>query len=231
MCEDESVFLEAQKKICSTILEKHGIEYRMDAFDSSADFLTAFLDEQRRYDLILLDIMMDSPNGMELAGKIRKYDDKATIIFVTSSKEYALQGYDVNAFHYLMKPLKSDVLERLILADYRNRFHNSFLVFQYRTQHLRVAIGDIVCMETVGRRVAITLVDRVVHYPGKLTELLEKLPKDQFVRCHKAYAINLENTRELARQSAFSDNGVETPVSRTFAKDVQKAFLRNMRES
>lgn len=231
LCEDEQFFLDAQEKTCRDILEKNGIEYHLDTFGSGTDFLSVFLNTRQCYDLVLLDIVMDGLDGMELAQEIRKQDRQVTIIFITSSMEYALQGYDVNAFHYLVKPLDGDVLERLILSDYRNRFQNSFLTFQSGAHRLRVATKDIVRLETVGRRVAITLVDRVVYYPGKLTELLEKLPADQFIRCHKAFAINIGNTRELTRQSAFSDSGVETPVSRTFVKDVQKAFLRNIRES
>jgi len=109
-------------------------------------------------------------------------------------------------------------------------FATSFLVFKSKTQNLRVPIKNIVRAEIAGRRVAITLLDEVVYFPGKLTELLDELPKDQFIRCHQAFILNILNTKMLSRQSAFSVNGVEIPVSRSYAKDVQKALLKLMRD-
>jgi DNA-binding LytR/AlgR family response regulator len=134
----------------------------------------------------------------------------------------------VNALHYLIKPLESDVLERLIKADYRQRFQSHFLVFKSGTQTLRLPIRDVIYLETVGRRVAITIADRTVEYSGKLSDLLDG--KEQFVRCHKAFAINPRNIRELTRTDAIATNGKMIPVSRTFQKDVQKALLRQIRD-
>jgi len=229
ICEDEKVFSQTHEKICTDILKRNSITNKIDLFASGEDFLAVFASGEKHYDLILLDIVMGGMNGMELAAEIRKRDEKAAIVFITSSREYALDGYNVNALHYLLKPVDSVVLEHLILSDYKNKFQSEFLCFKSGVQNLRLPVNDIIRAETVGRRVEITLTDSVVTYPGKLTKLLEELPKDQFVRCHQAFAVNIQKTRELTRQSALSVNGVETPVSRTFTKEVQKAFLVNIR--
>jgi DNA-binding LytR/AlgR family response regulator len=228
ICEDEDVFRREQEIICREIFEKLNFEYHISIFDSSTDFWDAFLTGMR-CDLILLDIVMDETNGVELARKIREHDRNVAIVFITSNPGFALQGYDVDALHYLIKPLKSDVLERLIKADYRQRFQCNFLVFKSGTQTLRLPIRDVICLETVGRRVAITLLDKTVEYSGKLSDLLDG--KEQFVRCHKAFAINLRNIRELKRTDAIATNGKPIPVSRTYIKDVQKAFLRQIRDN
>jgi DNA-binding LytR/AlgR family response regulator len=227
ICEDEAVFRDEQKSICRSILEKLNLEYHISVFDSGNDFWDTFL-TGKRYDLILLDIIMDETNGMELAKKIREQDGDVAIVFITSNPGFALQGYDVNALHYLIKPLDSDVLERLIKADYRHRFQSRFLVFKSGTQTLRLPIRDIICLETVGRRVAITMPDRTVEYSGKLSDLLDG--KEQFLRCHKAFAINPRNIRELTRTDAIAINGKMIPVSRTYLKDVQKALLQQIRD-
>lgn len=230
LCEDEKVFAETLKKICRGIFDRFDIEYHITEFNSGADFLEAFLQRGDRYDLILLDIIMPGINGVDLARQIRKQGCEAAIIFITSSRDYALSGYDVKALHYLVKPLEGHVLERLIIADYRNRFQNKYLVFKSGVQNLRIPLKDIICLETVGRRVAITLPDSVVYFPGKLLELLKSLPQEDFVRCHQAFAVNLRNIKELTPQTAIAVNGKETPVSRAFKKNVQKAFLKKMRE-
>jgi DNA-binding LytR/AlgR family response regulator len=227
ICEDEIIFRNEQEKICRETLRKLNIEYHITMFETSTDFYAAF-SNGARYDLILLDIIIDETNGVDLARKIREYDVDAAIIFITSNPDFALQGYDVNALHYLMKPLDGDILERLIESDYRRRFQNNFLVFKSGTQTLRIPIKDVICLETVGRRVEITLPDRTVEYPGKLSELLEG--NEQFVRCHKAFAVNLRNIRELMRTDAIAVNGKTIPVSRTYTSEVQKAFLRQIRD-
>ena len=227
ICEDEAVFRDEQESICCGILEKLNFEYHISVFSSGTVFWDAFL-TGKRYDLILLDIIMEETNGMELAQRIREHDGDAAIVFITSNPGFALQGYGVNALHYLMKPLDGDVLERLIKSDYRRRFQCNFLVFKSGTQTLRLPIRDVICFETVGRRVAITTPGKTIEYSGKLSDLLDG--KEQFIRCHKAFAINPCNIRQLTRTDAIATNGKMIPVSRTYIKDVQKALLRQIRD-
>lgn len=229
LCEDERVFSEAQEKICCSILEKLKIDYHISVFTGSADFLKSYLETQKPYDMILLDIMMDGMDGMTLARQIRERDQEAAIIFITSNRDYALDGYDVNALHYLMKPVDAKKLEQLIAADYYHRIQTSYFMFESDAGKVRVAIDDIICLETVGRRVAVTLKNNIVYHSGKLANLLTKLPDDIFVRCHQSFAINITNIYILNHQDAIAVNGRIIPISRTFSKDVQKAFLKQMK--
>jgi DNA-binding LytR/AlgR family response regulator len=231
LCEDEKVFSEAGEKMTREIMEKMNVEYRITVFESSEDFLEAFSEEKKRYDLILLDIIgMGKTSGMELARTIRKSDSEAVIIFITSSREHVYEGYDVNALHYLLKPVDAAVLERLIRGAYEDKFQENFFVFKSGAQNQRIPVKDIIALETVDRKVEITLPDRTLHYSGKLAELLDELPKDCFVRCHQAFAVNLGNIREITRFDAVAVNGKRIPISRPYLKDVQTAFLTNMRD-
>ena len=229
--DDEKVFADEQKRICTNIFNKHEIEYHIDVFNNSIYFFESFSKQQHSYDLILLDIVMDEMNGMELAVKIRNHNNNVSIIFITSTNDFVFQGYDVNALHYLLKPLDEDQLEKLILSDYNNKFLNNFFIYKSGTENIRISINEIINAETVGRRVAVTLTNKTVFYPGKLSELLKKLPGNRFVQCHKSYIINLYNINELTRQHAIAINGTTTPISRTYSNDVQKAFLRIIREN
>lgn len=229
LCEDEAHCSAELETACHAIFEKLMIEYELDVFDSSEAFLHAFSEEHRRFDLMLLDIVMAQPNGMELAQRIRQEGAEGAIVFVTSNRDYALQGYDVRALHYLMKPVDQAVLERVISADYQERFQTSFFVFEMGQQKLRVALKDIITLETVGRRVAVTLRGDTVFFSGKLTTLLALLPMEQFVRCHQAFALNIRNVRELTGNEAVTVTGKCVPVSRSFTKDVQRAFVRCLR--
>jgi len=228
ICEDQRIFSEAQANTCKNVLERQNIKYQMSVFTSSADFLKAFITQQQRYDMILLDIVMDGVDGIELARTIRQYDEDTAIVFVTSYGKYALQGYDVKALHYLMKPVDAKLLENLIKSVYAKRPPNDSLTIKTGDHHVRVPVKEIVCMEIEGRRVKVSLTEGIVYYSGKLTEILSKLPNDLFIRCHQAFAVNIGYIRELSRSNAIAVNGKAIPVSRTFWHDTKTAFLRRM---
>lgn len=228
LCEDEKILLDEHEQTCHDILSKLNIEHEIVTFTDSVILLKEFSGD---YDLMILDILMDDLNGMDLARRIRKKDKHVSIIFITSSKAYALQGYDVNALHYLIKPLNRTVLEKLIASDYNNRIKNDFFIFESGAGKYRADIKDIIFLETVGRQVTITLNKGMIYYAGKLSDLLTMLPSDRIIRCHQSFAVNLLNVRELTRFFALSTIGVEVPVSRTYLNDVRKAFLHRLRES
>jgi DNA-binding LytR/AlgR family response regulator len=229
LCEDERVFSEAQEKICRGILEKLNIGHSISVFENSAAFWSAF-SNGARYDLMLLDIVMGETDGLELARKIRGHDGDAAIVFITSSPEYAVQGYDVNALHYLMKPLDGEKLEKTIASDYERRFRRQSLIFKSGTQNLRIPVNDVICLESADRRVVITLPDGTADCSGKLSEMLESLPKDTFIRCHVGYIINLKMIKKLTRTEAVAVNGKVIPISRAYSQAVQQAFLKQLWE-
>jgi DNA-binding LytR/AlgR family response regulator len=230
ICEDEAVFSEAHEKLCRTILDALNIEYSVDLFPNGEVFLSAFEARRERYHVILLDIMMDGINGIELAHTIRGIDKTVAIIFVTSDSGYALKGYDVNALHYLMKPIDNAVLERLLTAIYTERFQSEYITVKMGNQNILVPVSDIIYLETTGRRVKIILRDEAVYYSGKLTDILPDLPQDKFVRCHQSYAVHINHLRELVRYTAVLTNGDKIPVSRKYVSDVQNIFMRFLRE-
>jgi len=229
LCENEEIFSTEQQKLCRDIFVKMNIEYELAAFRSAEEFLDEFNNKEReRFDLLILDIMMDGMDGIELAHKIREADKNAAIIFLTSHRDFALQGYDVNALHYLIKPVDAAVLERLIRSAYNEKFQDNYLVIKMGAQHLRLPVDNIICLETTGRRVEITLLDKTVYYSGKLSDLLQELPKDRFIRCHQAFAVNVKNIRELGKQDAIVASGKKIPVSRTYMSDIKKVFVRQL---
>ena len=228
LCEDKPVFSNAQKEACRKILEAQSIEHEISVFANGTDFISAFIDQKRRFDMILLDIVMDGVDGIELARMIRQHDKDAAIVFITSYDKFAILGYDVKALHYLMKPVDTQKLENLIKSVYTEKYVINVLTIKYGEQHIRVPIREIVCLETTGRRVEVSLMDGIVYYSGKLTDILGELPKGLFIRCHQAFAINIENIRELNRRCAIAVNGKEIPVSRTFWNNTKTAFLKQL---
>ena len=229
LIEDEQIISQTQARQVRAVMEELGIEYRISVFDGSASFWSAFA-QGRRYDLILLDIIMDQMSGVELARKIRQHDHDAAIVFVTVSPDFALQGYDVGALHYLVKPLDTELLAKLLSTDYEQRFQNHFFIIKSGSRNLRLATKDIICFETSGRRLTVTTAAKTYDCPGKLTDILASLPPC-FIRCHVGYVINLQNIKKLTRTEALAVNGKKIAVSRAYSEMAQTAFLKQLLDS
>ena len=107
ICDDEK----SSSAQAAELLEKYrkahdGPEFKVDIFGSSLDLLGAM--EKQAYDVYLLDIYIDKINGIELADTIRKKNEDAHIIFMTSSNAFYKEAFKVNAVHYLEKPILED---------------------------------------------------------------------------------------------------------------------------
>ena len=227
LCDKDKSFCEAQKNLCREILKRHNIEHSIAVYCNDEDFCKA-LSGGKRYDLILMETVMFKINGIEIARRIRETDRDAVIIFITSSRDYAIEGYEVGAFRYLIKPVNADVLNRLIPMIYKDRIQTRYFIWENSNKTHRVAKSDIISMKTVNRKVEITMSNsrKVLYFPGKLTELLAKLSDKCFLRCHQSHAVNIENIRELSKTGAVTKSGKKIPISRRYRKDVENALYR-----
>jgi two-component system response regulator LytT len=124
ICEDEKEQQELLKVYINQIFEELSIKYKLEILNSGEELLENYLKDT---DILLLDIQMGQINGMNTARKIRTLDDKVEIIFITSLIEYALEGYEVRAYRYLIKPVKYDNLKENIInctkeVDIKNKY-------------------------------------------------------------------------------------------------------------
>ncbi|MDR1704724.1 MAG: response regulator [Clostridiales bacterium] len=232
LCEDEKIFAETQEQFCRETLDAMNIEYGISVFENAQGFLGAFLDEGKRYDLILLDIVMDGMNGVELARKIRESDSGAAIIFLTSSPDYMAAGYEVGAFRYLQKENYRQTLGDLLKKVYEDKYQALCLILQSGATTRRIEIKSIIALEAAARKVDIHTADGgLFHYNGSLTGLLDTLPKGHFIRCHEAFAVNINNMRELNNREFLAQNGKRIPVSRSHMNNAKSAFLNKFLEN
>lgn len=113
ICDDEQNQIEYITSIVASwsAHEGHGCEIR--TFASAEAFLFEY-EEDKAYDILLLDVEMKNINGIELAKRIRKDNNRAEIIFITSHFEFVGEGYEVDALHYLIKPISLEKLTQVL---------------------------------------------------------------------------------------------------------------------
>ncbi len=191
-------------------------------YESAEQFLFEYPDSP--CDLLLLDIEMGGLDGMSLARKLRAGGDMLPIIFITGYSEHISEGYDVEALHYLLKPLDSEKLVAVLdkYADRREEKTEEILIScDGRPTH--VPTREIVYIEAFGRKTQIHFSDKSVSdcdmNIGKFGDLTG------FIHCHRSYIVNLRCIRSIGRDSVSLDGGGKIPLSRRLYNEVNKKFI------
>lgn len=179
------------------------------------------------FDLAFLDIQMKTMTGIELAEYIRKTDKNMLIVFVTSFSQYVLKGYDVNALHYLIKPLSPAKLLPILDKSHtiwRSR-QNAVLLVANGTGQMKLPFDDIYCIAMFSH-IAHVQTEGSSYELRKTADELTGLLPEYFIRCHRSYIVNLFKADCVYKDSLLLSNGKNLPISRSQSKAVNDAFLK-----
>jgi DNA-binding LytR/AlgR family response regulator len=194
-------------------------------YSSAEAFMFAWPDIS--FDLVFLDIQMKKMTGIELAEYIRRTDKTMLIVFVTSFAQYSLKGYDVDALHFLVKPLSATKLIPILdkaHVIWRSREKDALLVSDGGGQ-VRLPFGDIYYISMVSHTAEIHTDGKVYELRKTAAELNILLPS-HFMRCHRSYIVNLLKADCVYKDSVLLSNGKKLPISRNSTKLINDAFMR-----
>ena len=210
-CEDEKI----QKEILEELLCRWG---KVDlVWYESAEQMLFECDGRYPFDLIILDIQMRNQNGMELARQIRRADPQVPLLFLTATKEYAFEGYEVNALRYLIKPIQPSQLfaildeiqastKRSILLNGNRIDLNALVYVEAEAHYCHLVFEDHRQKEKIGIRELKTMLD------------------DSFVMIHRSYLVNIAKVDQIRREE-LSAGSFTLPVARSQLKTVSEAFI------
>ena len=167
-------------------------------------------------DLILMDIDMAGLDGVSAARKVRERDEKVILVFVTRMVQYALEGYEVDAADFLIKPLVYPLfagrMDR-VLRKIRQRTPRCLQVRSGREQ-VSVPVSELVCVEALNKRTVLHLAAGTqIETREPLYSLEKQLEGEAFCRCHNAFLVSLSHVQRFTAASV-SLPGVEAPVSK-----------------
>lgn len=203
-----------------------GVRIKLGIFLSAENFWVEFEDNSD-VNIILLDIQMEKINGIELAKKIRQKDGGQIIIFITGIPDYMQDGYDVEAFHYLLKPVKKEKLfECLDRALKRQKISGGFIVILCNKDKIKVFQDEIIFVESVGHNLKIKTLTTELTTRMLLSESENILNKDFFVKTHRAFLANIKHIKQVRKESLLMVDGSEIPVSRREYKNVNNRFIQ-----
>ena len=192
----------------------------------SAEELLFECENQFPFDCVFLDIQMKSINGIECARKIREYDKKIGIVFLSAIKDYVFEGYEVNAIRYLLKPLETKKCHELLdLITESVTKERQYLLVNKRKEDCE----EILFIESFGHYCAVHT-DEVRVTKVSLSEMSAKLPV-HLVETHRSYIVNLEHVDSVLKDVCLLDDGSEIPISRNSVKKVNQAFMEFIKGS
>lgn len=195
-------------------------------FHNSESFLFSWEDD-RQYDLLVLDIEMGKMNGLELAKKIRKENEEIPIVFVTGYEEYMQYGYDVAALHYLIKPVNKEKFFSVLEKISKKPASAPKQLFMTNEGSRSIGLDRILYIEAAGHGSILHLENETVNLREPLGSIESKLGgQNGYVKCHRAYIVNMQFVSMIFHSEVQLDNNERIPVSRGQLKNVQKEFLR-----
>ena len=208
------------RNICSLVerhAATHNVEMRLSWLKSAIDFISS----EQRYDLILLDIGLPGISGMEAARLFRGRDRVTSIVFITSLAQYAMQGYEVDALGFVVKPATfaalSLYLDRALKSWQRNTGRHSSIRTEEGTRV--IPLEDIIYVEVTDH-------DLVWHLDGenpiRVRGSLKGVEKDfedaPVLRISKSHLFNMNTVTALRHGTVTMSSGDELPMSRAHRK-------------
>lgn len=231
ICEDNAVQQRYLERLLLKWGEERGCSLQVSAYASCEAFWFDWC-EAPDFDILLLDIDLgrEGISGIELAKRIRKTDERLIIVFITALPEYISQGYDVQAFHYLIKPVEERKLKEILdSAARRVSRREECLMLEGETEVRLIPVSRILYAEAFSHSTALYLTEGQGHVCQELKkgmkEIEERLPLSCFFRCHRSYLVNLMHIRKICRNQVFLSDKTVLPVSRSRDKKLYQAFL------
>jgi len=208
---------------CLTQLEETAdYTFRISDFCDGKSFLQWYSPE---YDLILMDIMMPDMNGMETAMRLREMDTQVALIFVTNMAQFAIQGYEVQAMDYILKPInKYSFAMKLKRAIARTAVQNNDTIrIRSDGEIVLLSVNDITYLEIVDHRVVYHTTHGCYAEAISLKDACGKIDRPYFVYCNRSYLVNLRHVTSVGRDEV-TVGGERLIISRPQRKQFVTAF-------
>lgn len=227
VCDDEAADRQLIADSARKIMAENGIDCSLSAYADGTELLAA-IQQGELFHILLLDVMMERMDGMGFAAALRELGDNTAIIFISSNREMAMQGYKVSAARYLAKPLQPEQLQEALLYCYKTFCEKKEILLSTTKGQRRISLSSILYAEAMERVTKLVLADRMEELAVKFSDLSALLPERQFVLCHRSYLVNLEHIRYIRGRELELTNGEVLPVSRYRLEDLQKRFVAYM---
>ncbi len=177
------------------------------------------------YDLLFFDIQLGGLSGLDAARKIRQANIETPLVFVTVSQEYAIDGYEVQAADFILKPFERDKIFKSMDRIFKEKFVTKCITIKTERTTARIPIEDIFFAETRGHYVEIHTATNVFRTYITFKDFCNMLPQNiQFQSCFRGIVVNLDKVEKFEEQNLLLENGERIPISRSKKTELKGAY-------
>lgn len=225
ICED----LESDRQALQHMINKYCNDYNLglefSTYTNGNDLLSNFT--SGKFKLIFLDIYLNNSNltGIEIAKQIRIHDQECIIIFMTTSRDHALDAFKVDAMQYLVKPLDYNIIKRIFDKTQKLFSENmSFIEVPSNGLSMKILLKDIYYIEVYDKTSLIHTNLNTIKTYTPLSKLWELLDGSSFLRCHRSYIVNMFYIDDILETDFLLKNGNKIPIRKEDSSDIKQTY-------
>ena len=210
--EDSAEDFSLLKLALTDFFTQRNSQYRITHYEDAETFLHAY---QSQFDLLFLDIDLPGMDGIKAAKELRKADVSVPLVFLTNLSRFAINGYEVNAADYLLKPIDAYSLALKmpkVLRMIENNVDKAITVITKNSVH-RFAVSQILYVEVAAHQLSFHTELGVYTSRGSMKEIEGILDRHHFRRCNNCYLVNLAHVTGIQDNSVLV-GGQELAISR-----------------
>ncbi|NFG24330.1 response regulator transcription factor [Clostridium botulinum] len=232
LCDDNTLYIKELSKILKTISHCNNINIEITSFTSGEDLIEFSSCHPDYFDVVFLDILMGGINGIHTAKAIRKIYNDVYIIFVTTSKEYALDSYSVNAYDYVIKPFSEQLITEkfLALCNKINLDRKNIIYVKSNQDIYTLQLNNVIYFESNLRKITAHMnnSENIAFY-NKMSNLENEISSSIFIRCHRSFLVNLIYIKNIVGLDIVLTNNTHISISKKYLNDVKDAFTSYIR--
>lgn len=227
ICDDIQKELQTIRAAFDTYAKAHSkLHFDIDEYHTAEDVLKA-VEKGKIYDIALLDICMPGVLGTEAAEEMLAKSPDMSIIFLTTSNEYAVEAFALNATHYLLKPFTQEQFDAALDRAVKKAESEDFLSLACVDGMYRVCIRDIVSIESQNHYLLLGLSSgETLRLRMKLSQMFEEMQLyPEFIRVGASYIVNLSFVRKISGNVLEMRSGAKISIPRRRSEEVQKMYM------
>ncbi len=223
VCDDSAVDAAYVEELVQTWAAERELDALVERFSSAEQFLFRY-EEDKSYDILLLDVEMGEMDGVTMAKAVRKDNEAVQIVFITGYSDYIAEGYDVAALHYLMKPVSREklfsVLDRALEKCRKNA---RCLNLELSGEMIRLPVYEVRYLDV--RQNYVTIHAKRDYTVKRTLAEFEAELDESFCRVGRSMIVNLRQIRRVTKKEVYLADGTVLPLPRGAYEPLNRAII------